>query len=250
MIIAEQKPIREILEMLKGKENVLVLGCGGCVTICLAGGEKEVGILSSALRIAASKDGRTLKLTEATIERQCEKEWVERIKENVDKSDAVLSMACGVGVQLMAQIFGSKEIYPALNTKFMGYPDKQGLWLENCAGCGNCVLAKTGAVCPIARCSKSLLNGPCGGSQNGKCEVNPDTQCAWQLIYDRLKTLGKLHLLEEINPPKDWTTSRDGGPRKVVREDMLLPEDRKEGGEKVEGKKAADKTIEGKEGVK
>jgi ferredoxin len=228
MIIAEQKTIPEIWEMVKAKEKLLVLGCGGCVTVCLAGGEKEGGILSVALRLKAAKENAKLSITEATIERQCEKEWVNALKDKIESHDAVLSLACGVGVQLIAQHFPSKLVFPALNTKFMGYPEKQGYWLENCAACGNCVLGMTGAVCPIARCSKSLLNGPCGGSQNGKCEINPDTPCGWQLIYDRLKALNLLHMLEPIMPPKDWSTARDGGPRRLVREELMPPEDKKE----------------------
>jgi len=103
-------------------------------------------------------------------------------------------------------------------------PTEQGVWAERCAACGDCILGLTGGICPIARCSKSLLNGPCGGSSKGKCEVNDQTDCAWQLIYDRLAGQGRLDLLMEIRPPKNWKASRDGGPRKIVREDLRLEE--------------------------
>lgn len=226
MIIAERKPFEEIAESIKDKKSILVLGCGGCVTVCLAGGQKEAEILASELRILAQKEKREQNITEFTIERQCEKEFVFAIKEGVKDKDAILSMACGVGVQNVYEWL-NKETIPALNTCFYGYPEEQGVWKENCQGCGNCILAKTGGVCPIALCSKSLLNGPCGGSQNGKCEVSKEMDCGWQLIYDRMKLLGRLHLLEEITPPKDWRTSRDGGIRKIVREELRISEETK-----------------------
>jgi hypothetical protein len=137
--------------------------------------------------------------------------------------DAVLSMACGVGVQFMSEVFEGKVVLPALNTKFYGATLEQGVWSERCVGCGSCVLGKFGGVCPVARCSKSLLNGPCGGSKDGKCEVDPENiPCGWQLIYDRMKGLGLLSRLEENEPIKDWRTGRDGGPGKIVREDARL----------------------------
>ena len=125
-------------------------------------------------------------------------------------------------MQTLTEQFPEKITLPGLNTTFLGQPVEQGVWHERCQACGNCVLALTGGICPIARCSKSLLNGPCGGSQKGKCEVDPNIDCAWQLIYDRLKALGRLELMMQINPIKDWSTSRDGGPRHIVREDLRL----------------------------
>jgi len=134
----------------------------------------------------------------------------------------VLSLACGLGVQTMNEQFPDKITLPGLNTTFLGQPTEQGVWAERCQACGNCVLALTAGICPIARCSKSLLNGPCGGSNNGQCEIDPKVDCAWQLIYERLKSLDKLGLMTEIQPARDWSTSRDGGPRKIVREDLRL----------------------------
>ena len=113
-------------------------------------------------------------------------------------------------------LYSDKPIYPALNTLFIGKEEEPGHFAEVCAQCGNCVLAYTGGICPVVRCAKGLLNGPCGGSVEGKCEVDPDTPCAWQLIIDRLAALGQLDQLEEIEPPKDWSTSYSGGPRKIT----------------------------------
>ncbi len=127
---------------------------------------------------------------------------------------------CGVGVQFTAEKYHDKPVLPGVNTCFMGATEKRGLWTERCQGCGQCILAETGGICPVARCAKRLFNGPCGGSTAGKCEVSKETDCAWQLIIDRLKALGKMEDYEKIAPIKDWSTDRAGGPRKVVREDV------------------------------
>jgi ferredoxin len=222
MIVAEQKPLEELKRLIADCHKVLVLGCGTCVTVCFAGGEKEVGILASSLRMASRLDGHELEVLEATVQRQCEHEYNEAIAELVPQVDAILSIACGIGVQTLNEQFPAKLTLPGLNTRFLGEPTEQGVWEERCQACGNCVLATTGGICPVARCAKSLLNGPCGGSQRGVCEVNPETKCAWQLIYDRMTALGKLDLLLEPTPMKDWRTSRDGGQRKIVREDLRL----------------------------
>ncbi|MEW6605928.1 MAG: methylenetetrahydrofolate reductase C-terminal domain-containing protein [bacterium] len=222
MIIAEQKPIQEIKAMIANYQKILVVGCGTCVTVCMAGGEKEVGIIATCLRMALKLDGKEPDISEACIQRQCEWEFVDELKGKVEQSDAVLSSACGVGVQALSERFGDKPVYPALNTTFMGMPIEHGLWLETCRGCGSCELGKFGGICPIARCSKGLLNGPCGGSQNGKCEVNKEMDCGWQLIYERLTKLNQLDQIEEILPPKNWFVDRDGGQRRILREDIIV----------------------------
>lgn len=222
MIVAEGKPIAEVAKLIEDANKVLVVGCGGCVTVCLAGGEKEVGILASALRMLRKKEDKPLETVEITISRQCDPEYMEQLEKYItDDIDAVVSMACGVGVQFVAERF-NKWVVPALDTKFAGGALEHGVWGERCGLCGECILYKTGGICPIIRCSKSILNGPCGGSQDGKCEIDTEVDCAWQLIYDRMKTLGKLDKLLEIEPIKDRSKSRDGGPRKVVKEDVMI----------------------------
>ncbi|MFL7809560.1 MAG: methylenetetrahydrofolate reductase C-terminal domain-containing protein [Anaerolineae bacterium] len=222
MIVAEQKPLDELKQLVSGYDKVLVLGCGTCVTVCFAGGEKEVGILASSLRMATRLDGIQTEFLEATVQRQCEYEYNEAIAELLPQVDAVLSLACGIGVQTINEQFPEVQTLPGLNTTFLGQPTEQGVWEERCQACGDCVLGTTGGICPISRCAKSLLNGPCGGSQNGVCEVDRETPCAWQLIYDRMSALGKLDLLLELNTMKNWRPSRDGGQRKIVREDLRL----------------------------
>ncbi len=220
MITAERKPMEEIIACVKPYQRILLIGCNECVTVCAAGGRKEVGMLSSALQMAFMQAGKTIEIKELTLERQCDPEYIEELVPYIDHADAILSMACGCGVQEIARRFKDKHVYPAVNTKFMGASERQGMWAERCQGCGDCLLGVTGGICPIARCSKRLLNGPCGGSGNGKCEISPDVDCAWQLIWDRLKALGMEDRYEEIMEAKDWRTSRDGGPRRIIREDL------------------------------
>jgi hypothetical protein len=192
------------------------------VTVCSAGGQKEVEVLSSTIRLAREKDENPIEVREENLERQCDNEYVEQLRSFIDEYEAVLSMACGAGVQFVAERYRKIPVYPAINTNFIGGTLEQGVWAERCQACGNCVLDKTGGICPITRCSKSLLNGPCGGSSNGKCEIDAEIDCAWQLIYDRLKELNSLGIFEEVIPVKDWSVSRDGGPRRIIREDLKL----------------------------
>ncbi len=222
MIVADRKPLEEILESIKDYKKIMLMGCGGCVTICFSGGAKAVELLASEIKIARKKQNSDIEIVECTPERQCEYEFIDALKKDVESVEAVLSTACGVGVQAMAVSFGETITIPALNTKFMGYPVEHALWEEKCAGCGDCVLGWTGGICPIARCAKKLLNGPCGGSSDGKCEVDKDIECAWQSIYDRLKKLDKLDNLKAVRGPKDWRTSTDAGQRKIKFEEAML----------------------------
>ena len=220
MIVAERKPIEEIIGFIKDCKKILIVGCNECVTVCYAGGKKEVGILASALKMAVTKEGKDLEITEVTLERQCDHEYLEEVRNIIEDYDAVISLACGVGVQFMAEKYLRTPIYPGVNTCFMGVTEERGVWSERCQACGQCILGQTAGICPISRCAKRLLNGPCGGSTNGKCEINKEIDCAWQLIIDRLKELGRLDDYDVLVPIKDWSSERAGGPRKVIREDL------------------------------
>mgnify|MGYP006283234455 CR=1 FL=1 len=220
MIVADKKPVEEIIEQVKDKNRVLILGCNECVTVCEAGGKKEVGVLASALRMHFLQQGKEVKIDERTLERQCDHEYLEEIRDSIDQYDAVVSLACGVGVQFMAEKYHSTPVYPGVNTCFLGVTERRGYWTERCQACGQCVLAETGGICPVSRCAKRLLNGPCGGSTEGKCEISNELDCAWQLILDRLKALDRMDDYEQLMPIKDWSTDRAGGPRNVVREDV------------------------------
>jgi ferredoxin len=220
MITAEQKPLDEIRETLTHYKRILVLGCGSCVAECAAGGEKETGMLASVLRMASKMEGKDVLIHEKTLERQCVKDFVILLDDAVGEYDAILSLGCGAGVQAVAEMFPEVPVIPGLNTEFLGETKDQGVWVENCLGCGDCMLYHFGGICPLARCSKHLLNGPCGGSVEGRCEVNSEIPCGWQLIIDRLEQHQALDRLERIFPAKDWSKKQGGGPRKIVREDQ------------------------------
>jgi ferredoxin len=222
MIIAMQKPINDVAAMVKDYQKVLLLGCAGCVTVCLSGGEKETEVMAAALRIKRRLEENPLTTVTYTATRQCDPEYIEALDNLVKDTDAVISLACGVGVQYLAERYTDKWVVPALNTNFIGGSKLHGIWEERCGLCGDCVLHLTGGICPIIRCAKSILNGPCGGSQYGSCELGKDTPCAWQLIYDRMKALGKLDVMRKFYPVKDWSVARDGGPRKATREDVII----------------------------
>ena len=221
MIIAERKTLSELVKMVDGCSRLLVLGCRGCVAVCSAGGDKEVSILASALKLGVSRQGREMEIVERTLVRQCDPEYIDPFNEDASDYDAVLSMACGVGVNFIADRCVDINVLPALNTTFYGANLSSGEWKEMCAGCGACVLHLTGGLCPVARCAKSLSNGPCGGSQGGRCEIHSDVACIWQQIYDRLLGLNRSDEMKNIMPIRDWTSAGHGGPRRRIREDLL-----------------------------
>jgi ferredoxin len=220
MIIGDAKPTEEVLEIIEPFDKIVLAGCNGCVTVCRAGGQKEVEIMASALRLARETGGRPIEIREVTIERQCDPEYVELMRPYVEDYQAVLSIACGAGVQFMAEKFNRTPLLPGINTNFIGVTERQGEWAERCQACGECVLHLTGGICPVTRCSKSIFHGPCGGSVDGHCEIDKAVACGWQLIVDRLKALDRMDMYEKLRPMKRWRSSRDGGPRRIVREDL------------------------------
>jgi len=222
MIIAERKPLNEIMSMLKDAKRILVLGCRGCVSVCSAGGEREVEILASLIRLGKQKENKPVETIEATLVRQCDREYIDSIDQWDGKYDAIVSMACGVGVNFIANLRPMAKVYPGVNTTSFGGSAEQGVWSEQCAGCGNCVLHLTGGLCPVARCAKSLMNGPCGGSVNGHCEIHKDVPCIWQSIHDKLVRIDDREGLAAIAPIRDWSSAGHGGPRKTVRNDLTV----------------------------
>lgn len=217
MIVGKLKPIEEIASCVSGFKNILVLACGSCVTVCLSGGDREARALARELSQHKYYQGQPPAMTVGTFLRQCEPDLLRAHLEIPEGTDAVLSLACGAGVQTVASVFDNLPVFPALNTTFLGAMDEPGLWREKCRGCGDCVLSYTAGICPVTRCAKRIFNGPCGGSSKGKCEINKDVDCAWQLIVDRLKALGRLEDYEKIMAPKDWSADRAGGPRSYHR---------------------------------
>jgi ferredoxin len=211
--ITAQKPFDEISQALDGVEKVYLMGCGTCATMCHTGGKSEVLDMKDKLEAAGKKVTGWMVVPTACDE--LTKDALEENAKDMEAADAILAMACAFGVQTIT-LYTDKPVYPALNTLFVGKEEAPGHFVEVCMQCGNCVLATTAGICPLVRCAKSLLNGPCGGSVDGKCEISPDTPCAWQMIYDRLAALGQLDKLDEIVPPRDWSTSPSGGPRRII----------------------------------
>lgn len=204
MIVAKRKPIDEIVNLIRPYKNILILGCGTCVTVCNSGGEREVSLVHSALRVSISRGIlEDKKFEEYTVKRQCDREFLEVLKPIVRECDAMLSLACGVGVQVLSEFFPEIPCIPGVDTVFMGSAGALGLWDERCIGCGECRLYETGGICPLTRCAKGILNGPCGGSKDGKCEARRDMDCGWILIYKRLNALNQLDRMRRYFPPRN-----------------------------------------------
>jgi ferredoxin len=212
MIIAEQKALAEIQDMVAPYRKILLAGCGTCTAFCSAGGPEQVDQLAAALIL----ENKGIVVEKTSIPRQCAERFIDRLEKKIVDNEAILSMACGNGVQAVANRFPDRPVLPALNTQFIGVEKEPGVWTENCMACGDCILWRTGGICPVTRCAKGLLNGACGGASEGKCEVSKDRPCAWQEIYHALKRLNMLHYLKEKPQVKDWPIH----PGRVVREDL------------------------------
>ena len=182
----------------------MVIGCDGCTQP--PRGIKEAGTLSQLLELAGKQRNKEFNFKIITMAKQCDSYLVTSILEpQTEGVEAILSLACGIGVQEIAKLFPGIPVFPAQNTHFMGAEEREaGTLEERCAGCGDCLLALTGGICPVARCAKGLLNAACGGSKNGKCELSPERDCGWILIYEQLEKQGKLQNLKEFRPPRDY----------------------------------------------
>lgn len=201
VIVARRKPFSDIEKMIEGRTRVLVAGCGTCVAVCFTGGDNEAAVLASQLMISASVHGRELSATPAVVQRQCDQEFVELFRRHVEQSDAVVSLACGAGIQLLSDAFPHKPVFPGVDTTFIGVAAAAGEWEERCRSCGQCVIGATAAICPVTMCPKGLLNGPCSGSVKGRCELDPERECAWVAIHKRLKRQSRPDGLETSASP-------------------------------------------------
>jgi len=213
MIVAKRKPIEEIKELLSGYQKVLNVGCGTCVSVCLVGGEKEVNILNAEIEMSRKMEDNPIEMGAACVERQCDREFLAALDDKVEAYEALMSMACGVGIQFLAERFPDKPVFPAVNTTGLAVNQDIGWYEERCRSCGNCVLGWTAGICPVTMCAKSLYNGPCGGTNKGSCEIHTDQPCAWHMIYERLSGQGRLDLLMKVHPANDW---QDIGPRTLI----------------------------------
>ena len=221
MIVAKRKPFEEIKNLIKDFKKVLNVGCGTCVAVCLAGGEKEVDVLNVELDITRKLEDNPIQLGALTAERQCDQEYLAELDDVVKDYEAILSMACGAGVQFLAERFPNIPVFPALDTSGLAVNQAVGWYEERCRSCSSCVLGLTGGICPVTMCAKGLYNGPCGGTNLGSCEINAEQPCAWYLIYERLERQGRLDCIMEISPAVDW---QDQVPRTLVQPGYKKPE--------------------------
>jgi len=220
MIGTQPKPFEEVTEALLTWSRLIVIGCGGCAKVCHTGGEPEVAQMSERLK-GIGKEILATGVPERTCYIHHTTETLDGIREELIRADAVVVLGCGGAVQTVRQAteeFGLvKPVVSALNS--IGHMDTlvpDALWMERCSECGDCMLNETGGICPITLCAKGLVNGPCGGTRDdGKCEADPEKDCAWQLIYERLEALGQLENMRRIRPPKNW--SKMAKPRQIVR---------------------------------
>ena len=207
MIITKQKEIKEILKFLEGEKKIFLIGCGECSTTCKTGGEEDIKKVKEVLE----KEGKVVTgycVPEAPCIAAKVKMELAKNRKIIEASDAILVLACGLGIQSVAEnLRVDKKVHVGCDTLFMGAIDASGTFMERCSACGDCILDLTGLICPVTRCAKGLLNGPCGGQDKGKCEVDKDRDCAWILIYNQLKKQGDLKLLKEKRPPKDHSKS-------------------------------------------
>jgi len=222
MIVAKRKPFEEIKSLLKDYKKVLNVGCGTCVAVCLAGGEKEVDVLNAELDMARKLEDNPIELGAHTVERQCDREYLAELDDMVKDYDAVLSMACGVGVQFLAERFPDIPVFPAVDTSGLAVNQAVGWYEERCRSCSSCVLGLTGGICPVTMCAKGLYNGPCGGTNNGSCEVDIDQPCAWYMIYERLQRQGRLDAIKEIHRAVEW---HNQVPRTLIQPGYKKPEE-------------------------
>ncbi len=198
MIITRKKPIEDILAMLAGVKKVALVGCANCAAACQTGGEKELAEMKAFLESQGFEVVGTV-LPDECCHKMLVKKELKVLKNS--GAEAVLGMACGDGVQTVADNL-LLPVYPSNDTLFLGQVERVGIFHEYCRMCGDCVLGSTGGICPITKCAKSLVNGPCGGQKNGKCEVNPENDCAWIKIYERLVATGQEEKLYKTRPDK------------------------------------------------
>ena len=204
MIITTQKPLDEVLDFISPYTNILIVGCDGCTQP--PRGLREAKTLSQLLELGGRLRKKDFSFKTTTMAKQCDYYLTaSALKPQMDDVEAVLSLACGIGVQTLAELFPGLPVFPAQNSHFMGAElREQGILEVRCGGCGECLLAATGGICPVVRCTKSLLNGACGGAKEGKCELDPERDCGWNLVYEQLEKLNRLDMLKEYRPPRDY----------------------------------------------
>jgi len=220
VVITTKKPVEEVLNTLRENnvKNLVVISCGVCAALCQTGGTEGLKEWTEILE----KEGIEI-LSSAVVEDVCDNRVMakdfRKLGPSVEHADAILTLSCGLGVQSIVKVLDkkhpNKKVFVTNNTEFMGMTERIGRFYMRCLGCGDCLLNETGGICPITTCAKALMNGPCGGMVDGKCEVgNYERDCGWVLIYNRLKAIGRLDLFSKLREARDWSES--GHQREVV----------------------------------
>jgi ferredoxin len=213
MIISKQKPFSEILAALENFNRVFLVGCAKCATACKSGGEEEVFQMQERL-VSSGKEVTGSIIIDETCHMLRTSRDLRSKKEVVEEADAILVLACGSGVQSVSESIPKKTV-AALDTLFLGNIRRFGQFEQRCSLCGDCVVTETAGICPATLCPKGLMNGPCGGMAEGRCETDPDAECAWVMIHDRLTVQGRAERLATIVPARDFSRVRKPGKLKV-----------------------------------
>jgi ferredoxin len=224
MIVTKKREFNELMENIKNYKSVFLLGCSECAALCGTGGEPEVKDMKDVLESQGKEVTGTF-VAKSGCQVLGTKVELKPFKDAIEKADCIIVMSCGAGTQTAVELYENKPVFPANDSLFLANMTRLKVFDERCSLCGKCILDKTGGICPITRCAKGLLNGPCGGSQGGFCEVSKDTPCAWQQIYARLKKLNQLAVLKESSQPK----TKSVHPRKLLREDLRLKKEQTKG---------------------
>jgi ferredoxin len=217
MIATKKREFNELMENIKNYRSIFLLGCSECAALCGTGGEPEVKAMKETLESEGKEITGTF-VAKSGCQVLGTKVELKPFKEAIDKADCIIVMSCGAGTQTAVELYEDKPVLPSNDSLFLANMTRLKVFDERCSLCGKCILDKTGGICPITRCAKGLINGPCGGSREGRCEVSKDTPCAWQQIYSRLIKLNQLNSLKEISQPK----TRSGHPRRQAPEDLKL----------------------------
>ncbi len=204
MIVTKKRELKDLMENIKNYNSFFLIGCSECAALCATGGEPEL----KAMKETLEADGR--KVTGTFVAKTgCQvlgtKIELKQFKDELAQTDCILVMSCGAGTQTAVDLYKDKPVYPTNDSLFLGNMTRLQMFDQRCSLCGQCILDKTGGICPVTACPKGLLNGPCGGTNEGKCEVSSDIECAWVRIYNRMKNIDQLEDMKKVAEPKDWS---------------------------------------------
>lgn len=204
MIVTKKRELKDLMENIKNYSSFFLIGCSECAALCATGGEPEL----KAMKETLEADGR--KVTGTFVAKTgCQvlgtKIELKQFKDELSQTDCILVMSCGAGTQTAVDLYKDKPVYPTNDSLFLGNMTRLQMFDQRCSLCGQCILDKTGGICPVTACPKGLLNGPCGGTNEGKCEVSSDIECAWVRIYNRMKNIDQLEDMKKVAEPKDWS---------------------------------------------